>query len=78
MRSPSARKVWIEIDIVLTDDNFASSPSARKVWIEIPRSIEVWNSDKTSPSARKVWIEMDIDHMIAEKTGVTFRKEGVD
>ena len=40
MRSPSVRKVWIEIR--LTNDDFVDprpSPSVRKVWIEIVLSI---------------------------------------
>ena len=58
LRSPSARKVWIEM--VLPNLFFViscSSPSARKVWIEISNNIR-WASLIRSPSARKVWIEI--------------------
>ena len=34
-RSPSARKVWIEIVSISSSGCSGSSPSARKVWIEI-------------------------------------------
>ena len=34
--SPSARKVWIEIEIdAILKNLYEESPSARKVWIEI-------------------------------------------
>ena len=36
MMSPSARKVWIEIDSFFSGSSIpVMSPSARKVWIEI-------------------------------------------
>ena len=36
LRSPSVRKVWIEIYLVHAGDKLTrESPSARKVWIEI-------------------------------------------
>ena len=34
-RSPSVRKVWIEISNWITYSGDISSPSVRKVWIEI-------------------------------------------
>ena len=42
MRSPSVRKVWIEIR--LTNDDFVDprpSPSVMKVWIEISTSLPI-------------------------------------
>ena len=36
--SPSARKVWIEMEMVLKKDYHEVSPSARKVWIEIGKT----------------------------------------
>ena len=56
--SPSARKVWIEIQYATFQSKGATpSPSARKVWIEILSHIPLLPS-LWSPSARKVWIEM--------------------
>ena len=34
-KSPSARKVWIEIQLICNHSECFVSPSARKVWIEI-------------------------------------------
>ena len=57
-RSPSARKVWIEI--ARSAYSFAQllSPSARKVWIEMMKSNKNIEVNIKSPSARKVWIEI--------------------
>ena len=55
--SPSARKVWIEINVNQNLCNGFASPSARKVWIEIT-SLSLFSVYLSSPSARKVWIEI--------------------
>ena len=75
--SPSARKVWIEIDGHV---NKRQEPPVtfRKEGVD-------WNCVKQaarvgikSPSARKVWIEMKISKKPLWWYPVTFRKEGVD
>ena len=66
-RSPSARKVWIEINAGDSSNNQVfTSPSARKVWIEMICRIYILRIRK-SPSARKVWIEiiLEIDCLIS-------------
>ena len=37
--SPSARKVWIEMQLMAGIRYWCRSPSARKVWIEIVKTI---------------------------------------
>ena len=40
-KSPSARKVWIEIGVCATPWSYRKSPSARKVWIEIRQPLAI-------------------------------------
>ena len=56
-RSPSARKVWIEINVIIQNTQRGMSPSARKVWIEMA-TLSGTSLINGSPSARKVWIEI--------------------
>ena len=78
-KSPSARKVWIEIDTVsCVLKQGTRSPSARKVWIEIDTKRYTIISVKGSPSARKVWIEIVSPDLSGFGIVVTFREEGVD
>ena len=79
-RSPSARKVWIEINCEMElEMNFDGSPSARKVWIEIIKNALLMSRSNRSPSARKVWIEIRfICPPKPDDVSVTFREEGVD
>ena len=77
--SPSARKVWIEIEKGAgTETGDEGSPSARKVWIEIEKGAGTETGDEGSPSARKVWIEMFKFLCNFFALTVTFREEGVD
>ena len=55
--SPSARKVWIEMNPSRGAYQQTRSPSARKVWIEI-YVLTLNCANLLSPSARKVWIEI--------------------
>ena len=58
-KSPSARKVWIEIKTEnYLNEKGRMSPSARKVWIEIKNWKLFERKGPKSPSARKVWIEI--------------------
>ena len=76
--SPSARKVWIEIEKGAgTETGDEGSPSARKVWIEIGEHPDV-TEPVQSPSARKVWIEITFATVTSGIYSVTFREEGVD
>ena len=55
--SPSTRRVWIEITLLIYEDRFKGSPSTRRVWIEIiPLTYSF--SIRSSPSTRRVWIEI--------------------
>ena len=58
MKSPSARKVWIEIVVLKIQRNIRlASPSARKVWIEIEKYAEAFKRVE-SPSTGKVWTKI--------------------
>ena len=79
MPSPSARKVWIEIDAFTSPiGTNLMSPSARKVWIEIQIAMVSSLRGIGSPSARKVWIEIILQMSFLYAPFVTFREEGVD
>ena len=78
MRSPSARKVWIEIEELHHTTINMKSPSARKVWIEI-RWTKQFNAMFRGhlPRGRcglKSSFKLRGDNMRL----VTFREEGVD
>ena len=61
-RSPSARKVWIEINVIIQNTQRGMSPSARKVWIEMA-TLSGTSLINGSPSARKVWIEIPLNKL---------------
>jgi len=79
MRSPSTRRVWIEIIFVATDSrNYPASPSTRRVWIEISKISRPRLNDAASPSTRRVWIEMHSKYIGFNGASVTLHPEGVD
>ena len=52
-KSPSARKVWIEIYAYLTMLHQLASPSARKVWIEMKsKKVLIWTEKGRLPQGR--------------------------
>ena len=60
-RSPSMRRVWIEICTAISSCSAFMSPSMRRVWIEIAQPLQK-TTGRMSPSMRRVWIEMAILH----------------
>ena len=77
--SPSARKVWIEInklvDLVV---RASTSPSARKVWIEIKRCPEISCTSYSHLPQGRCGLKWTTAYKKVEGMTVTFRKEGVD
>ena len=76
-RSPSMRREWLEMVLVLSTAFFTASPSMRREWIEIQRSLK---APKTiaSPSMRREWIEIFVRIPIRRTTMVSLHAEGVD
>ena len=56
--SPSMRREWIEIHVVIIQLDFLESPSMRREWIEISPAPIIRQFVKTSPSMRREWIEI--------------------
>ena len=78
LKSPSARKVWIEMIILLKNENEAISHLLRgRCGLKWP-SGSLHKQGLKSPSARKVWIEMLQCTDVARAKAVTFCEEGVD
>ena len=56
--SPSSRRAWIEIRLLLPLCAGALSPSSRRAWIEINYDGELTIKLLGSPSSRRAWIEI--------------------
>ena len=77
-KSLSARRAWIEIPALLSNDQNAGSLSARRAWIEIVLP-GFENKLKTpSLSARRAWIEIRLLLSLGLGLNVALRKESVD
>ena len=75
--SLSARRAWIEMEVVVILSQNPASLSARRAWIEIgavtPMQIGIM-----SLSARRAWIEIVVEYKRAKEKAVALRKESVD
>ena len=76
-QSLSARRAWIEIELLCNDSGDMPSLSARRAWIEIVGTSLSAYIHK-SLSARRAWIEMFKIVLYKVACGVALRKESVD
>ncbi len=76
-KSPSTRRVWIEILVIWYSRTRVRSPSTRRVWIEMV-VVRLLMKVVPSPSTRRVWIEINTWCLYFFKVTVTLHAEGVD
>ena len=75
--SLSARRAWIEINVLQCNTVIDGSLSARRAWIEMFLGL-VRNWFTVSLSARRAWIEIFVPFDVVRPAIVALRKESVD
>ena len=77
-KSPSTRRAWIEIHLIVCWSLPKTSPSTRRAWIEIGLS-RIGGRCLRSPSTRRAWIEIQLYGALGDdQSAVALHPEGVD